>query len=781
MMSVESANLGFPRIGAGRELKKATEAFWKGEIGEKALREVASGIRKNNWLRQKAAGISVIPSNDFSHYDAMLDTLCLVGAVPERFGTVEGAVGLDTYFSMARGRLEDSVTGNPAAEAMEMTKWFDANYHYIVPEFNPGQTFRLACEKPFEEFREALALGIRTRPVLIGPVTFLALGKTGKDGFSRWSLLDPLLEVYGQVLKKLDEAGVEWVQIDEPALVLDLCGDAEASFRKAYAFFSGINPRPKVCVATYFGGLEGNLPLAASLPAEGFHVDLVRSPGQAKEVLDAFRPDCVLSLGVIDGRNIWKTDLEGRIRELKEYLGPAAGRKVQIAPSCSLLHVPVDLENEEGLDEELKSWLAFAAQKLDEVSVVARALSEGEEALREILNDNRAAVESRKSSSRVLNGAVRERSGGIVPEDLRRKTPRDQRIRTQKKGLLLPLFPTTTIGSFPQTPELRKVRRQYKTGGMSLGRYEKHLQDLIRDAVHKQDELGLDVYVHGEFERNDMVEYFGEQLEGFAFTGNGWVQSYGTRCVKPPVIFGDISRPEPMTVDWFKFAQHYSRKPVKGMLTGPVTILQWSFVRDDLPRREVARQIALAVRDEVRDLEAAGAVIIQIDEAAFREGLPLRKAEWNDYLAWAVECFRLCSAGVKDQTQIHTHMCYSEFNDVVSAIAEMDADVISIESSRSKMELLNAFAEFEYPGDIGPGVYDIHSPRVPGREEIRGLLEKALKVFPREKLWVNPDCGLKTRSWEQVLPALSAMTRAAADLRSDARETAGQSQPAEEV
>lgn len=754
-----AASLGYPRIGPKRELKKALEAFWKGQIAEGELLTTAADLRAANWKTQAEAGIGVIPSNDFTLYDQVLDTSAMVGAVPARYGWSGGAVDLATYFAMARGKTD--------AVAMEMTKWFDTNYHYIVPEFTADQAFSPASTKPVDEYREAKALGIETRPVLVGPVTFLTLGKEKEDGFSRFDLLDRLLPVYAEVLGALKQAGAEWVQIDEPILALDLDEVQRAALKTAYAALAGAGP--KLLIATYFEGLRDNTELAAGLPVDGLHVDLVRAPDQVDAVLAAWPADKVLSLGVVDGRNIWRTDLSARLAPLEKAKAARGGDAlIQVASSCSLIHSPIDLAYETKLDAELKSWLAFARQKLDELVALATGLSDGKAAAQAAFDAADAAVAARKASVRTHNPAVRERLAKVDESWARRASPFAQRQATQRDALKLPLFPTTTIGSFPQTQDVRKARAANKRGELSDADYTAFLKSEIEKAVRYQEEIDLDVLVHGEFERNDMVEYFGEQLDGFAFTQNGWVQSYGSRYVKPPIIYGDVQRPEPMTVDWTAYAQSLTERWMKGMLTGPVTILQWSFVRDDQPRSETCRQIGLAIRDEVVDLEKAGIRIVQIDEPAFREGLPLRQADWRAYLDWAVTCFRLSASGVEDGTQIHTHMCYSEFNDIIDSIAALDADVISIETSRSDMELLDAFVEFKYPNEIGPGVWDIHSPRIPRKTEMTDLLNKATKVLDPKNVWVNPDCGLKTRGWEEVKPSLEALVDSAKELRSQA-------------
>ena len=757
--------LGFPPLGAHRELKRATEAYWGGKGPQNDLLTVGAELRAAHWRLQRDAGMDLIPSNDFSFYDRMLDTCALVGAVPERYGWDGGMLDVDTYFAMARGAQQ---RGRDVT-AMEMTKWFDTNYHYIVPEFDRGLKFHLASSKPIDEFQEAKAAGIVTKPVLIGPVTFLLLGKTRAARFDRLELLDALLPVYADVLSRLVAAGATWVQLDEPCLALDRTDAERDAYARAYRMLAQRVPQAKILLATYFAALDENLGTALSLPVQGLHVDLVRAPRQLDRLLEAWpaRAGRVLSLGVIDGRNIWKADLTAALALLERARTRVGAEGLWVAPSCSLLHVPVDLDLERRLDAELKGWLAFAKQKLAEVATLARALDEGggRERATTAVAENARAVASRRTSSRIHNPAVERRVAAVTERELRRASAHAAR---RGKQLPLPPYPTTTIGSFPQTAEVRAARRQLHDGKLTPAAYEAFIEEQIRKTLRLQEEIGLDVLVHGEFERNDMVEYFGEQLEGFAFTEHGWVQSYGTRYVKPPIIFGDVSRPRPMTVRWSTFAQAQTKHPVKGMLTGPVTILQWSFVRDDQPRSETAKQLALAIRDEVRDLEAAGIRVIQIDEPALREGLPLRRVDWAAYLDWAVNAFRLATAGVKDETQIHTHMCYSEFNDVIRVIERMDADAISIESARSGSELLDAFKEYRYPNEIGPGVYDIHSPRVPSTEEIVGALNRMREVLDDHQIWVNPDCGLKTRGWPETLTALQNMVRAARELRATA-------------
>ncbi|MCP1645355.1 5-methyltetrahydropteroyltriglutamate--homocysteine methyltransferase [Pseudomonas citronellolis] len=756
-------NLGFPRIGRDRELKKALEAFWKGELDEAGLRAVGKQLRATHWQAQKDAGIELLPVGDFAWYDQVLTHSLTFGVIPERFrGHGDAKPTLQTLFGMARG-VTDSCCGG--AHAQEMTKWFDTNYHYLVPEFTADQQFALSWEQLFEEVDEAKALGHNVKPVVIGPLTYLWLGKTKGADFNKLDLLDRLLPLYGQIFRRLAAQGVEWVQIDEPILVLDLPQDWKNAFERAYNLLQG-EPLKKL-LATYFGGLEDNLGLAANLPVDGLHIDLVRAPEQFPSILDRLPAYKVVSLGLVNGRNVWRCDLEKAL-DVVRHAQERLGERLWLAPSCSLLHSPVDLEREDKLDAELKSWLAFAVQKCAEVSVLARAATEPQAAdVVAALEQSRAVQASRAASPRIHKPAVQARLAAIQPADAQRHSAFAERIAKQRAGLDLPAFPTTTIGSFPQTSAIRLARQSFKQGKLSEAEYTEAMHSEIRHAVQIQENLGLDVLVHGEAERNDMVEYFAEQLDGYVFTRFGWVQSYGSRCVKPAVIYGDLSRPKAMTVEWITYAQSLTGKVMKGMLTGPVTMLMWSFPREDVPREVQARQLALAIRDEVVDLEAAGIRIVQIDEAAFREGLPLRRSAWAHYLEWATEAFRLCASGVRDETQIHTHMCYSEFNDVIESIAAMDADVITIETSRSDMELLEAFEKFDYPNEIGPGVYDIHSPRVPSREEIVKLLRKAAQRIPAERLWVNPDCGLKTRAWPETEAALVNMVAAARELRND--------------
>tara|TARA_R110002049_G_scaffold77600_3_gene198521 strand:- start:358 stop:2655 length:2298 start_codon:yes stop_codon:yes gene_type:complete len=755
--------LGYPRIGAQRELKKATEAYWKGECTRSELESTGRELRLRHWQAQQDAGLDFVSVGDFAFYDQVLNVSVALGAVPARFNAQHevagGDIDLDTTFRMARGRAP---SGDPAA-ACEMTKYFDTNYHYLVPELHEGQTFTLASNRLFDEVDEALRAGFTPKVTLTGPLTWLWLGKTKGGDFDRLTLLDSVLNVYGEILARLATQGIEWVQLGEPALVQDLPLNWQQAYERAY---HRLQSAPlKLLLATYFGGLGDNLSLATRLPVAGLHIDAARAPQQVESVIDRLGPHQVLSVGFVDGRNIWRADLAA-LRERLLPLKVRLGQRLWLAPSCSLLHVPVDLAQETELGEELVSWLAFAQQKLAEVVTLARLIDnrttpDDEQRLDEATR----ALDARRESTRIHQTVVSERLAAISPADSQRQAPYSVRADAQRRALKLPLFPTTTIGSFPQTDEIRAARRAFKAGELSSADYEARMQDEIAYAVERQEALDIDVPVHGEAERNDMVEYFGEQLEGFAFTRFGWVQSYGSRCVKPPVIFGDVSRPAPMTVRWSQYAQTLTSKPMKGMLTGPVTILQWSFVRDDQPRETTCRQIALALRDEVLDLEKAGINVIQIDEPALREGLPLRQHEWQAYLDWAVESFQLSAAGVANTTQIHTHMCYSEFNDIIGAIAALDADVITIETSRSDMHLLDAFQDFAYPNEIGPGVYDIHTPNIPEVSWMVDLMEKALEKIPAERLWVNPDCGLKTRGWAEVEPALANMVEAAKVLR----------------
>lgn len=753
--------LGYPRIGSKRELKKACEQYWSGKILLEELLNTGRTLCSQNWNIQKEAGIDLIPCNDFSYYDQVLDMSLVVGAIPTRYHEVvlkKNNTELDLYFAMARGYQKDGLD----ITAMEMTKWFDTNYHYIVPEFYKNQQFKLSSDKIFNEFAGAKQAGINAKPVIIGLVSYLLLGKEKEEGFDKLDLAGNLLPVYTEILTKLQEQGAEWIQFDEPFLALDLTEKAKETYRYVYAEIRKRFPKLKFIVASYFDGLKDNTSLAVSLPVNTLHVDLVRNPEQLDDILNVIPDSLNLSLGLVDGRNIWKNDYEKSLSFIRKAVEKLGSERIFIAPSCSLLHSPCDLDFETNLNPEIKNWLAFAKQKVAEV-VMLKELASGteNEQIFEAFEENKKAIESRRTSSLIHNNEVKQRANAVTEKDAQRINTFKIRKKEQQEVLQLPLFPTTTIGSFPQTTEVRSWRAKFKKGELTAEKYDTLLKEETQRTIRWQEDIGIDVLVHGEFERNDMVEYFGEQLEGFVFTKNGWVQSYGSRCVKPPVIFGDVSRPTPMTVYWSQYAQSQTEKWVKGMLTGPVTILQWSFVRDDQPRSETCKQIALAIRDEVVDLEKAGIRIIQIDEPAIREGLPLRKADWQNYLKWAVEAFRISASGVEDATQIHTHMCYSEFNDIIENIADMDADVITIECSRSQMELLNAFADFKYPNEIGPGIYDIHSPRVPSKEEMTELLRKAQNVIPANQLWVNPDCGLKTRHWEETEKALIAMVAAA--------------------
>ncbi len=765
-------NLGYPRVGPFRELKKANEAYWAKKISTEELLQAAKSIRENNWKLQKEHGINLIPSNDFSFYDQVLDLSLTVGAIPARYNSlldkIDRQYNLDLYFAMARGFQEGGVD----VTAMEMTKWFDTNYHYIVPEFTKDQEFKLTSEKFLNEFNEAKALGIDTKPVLIGPITYLLLGKEKEAGFDRIDLIDRLLPVYEEILGKLAAAGAQYVQIDEPFLALDIDAKVKTLYPAVFEKLNAAAKGSKLVVATYFEALRDNEDIAVNLPVHALHLDLVRGENQLETVLAKVPASLTLSLGVVEGRNIWKNDYENSLNKIKQAVDALGKDRVWIAPSSSLLHVPFDLDNEhneESLPAEVKNWLAFAKQKLAEVRDLA-TLADGEvdEVTAQRFEDNKAAAESRRTSPLIHKPEVKERVSNITDEDATRTSLFADRKAAQQARFGLPAFATTTIGSFPQTKDVRKWRADLKKGAITQEQYDKEIAEETERTIRLQEELDIDVLVHGEFERNDMVEYFGEQLAGYAFSQNGWVQSYGSRCVKPPIIYGDVYRPADMTVRWSAYAQSLTNRPVKGMLTGPVTILQWSFVRNDQPRSTTTYQIALAILDEVQALEKAGIKIIQIDEPAIREGLPLRKADQQEYLNWSVRAFRVSSSNVDDDTQIHTHMCYSEFNDIIRDIAAMDADVITIETSRSQMELLDAFAgEFKYPNDIGPGVYDIHSPRVPSTEEMVELLRKAKAVVPAEQLWVNPDCGLKTRAWPETKAALESMVEAAKILRAE--------------
>lgn len=754
-MTIRNHTLGFPRIGLDRELKKAQENYWAGKISQEELVAVGKELRARHWQQQADAGIELLPVGDFAWYDQVLGTSLLLGNVPPRHRNEDGSLDLDTLFRVARGRAP---TGKPAA-ASEMTKWFNTNYHYIVPEFQQGQSFTFAWKELLEEVDEALALGHKVKPVLLGPVTYLWLGKVKGPEFDRLTLLKDILPIYQQVLTALKEKGIEWVQIDEPALVLDLPVEWQNAYQTAYQALTG---QTKLLLTTYFDGISHHLDIIKNLPVNGLHVDISAGLDDLQHLHQALSKDWVLSLGAINGRNVWKADLSARYQQV---IALKDKRPLWIGTSCSLLHSPIDLNAETKLDDEVKSWFAFAVQKCEEVTLLAKALNAPEGEYDEQLAQYSAPIRQRQHSTRVHNATVEARLQAIEAQDSERNSPYTQRAEVQRARFNLPLWPTTTIGSFPQTTEIRTVRLDFKKGRIDTAAYRTNISEHIKQAISEQENLGLDVLVHGEAERNDMVEYFGEHFDGYVFTQNGWVQSYGSRCVKPPVIIGDISRPVPITVDWATYAQSLTEKPVKGMLTGPVTILCWSFPREDVTRETIAKQIALALRDEVDDLQKAGIGIIQIDEPALREGLPLRRNEWQAYLNWAVDAFKLSAAIADDETQIHTHMCYCEFNDIMDSIAALDADVITIETSRSDMELLEVFEHFDYPNEIGPGVYDIHSPNVPNVEWIVGLLRKAQSRIPAERLWVNPDCGLKTRGWPETRAALANMVEAARYLR----------------
>ncbi len=772
---------GFPRIGPNRELKFATEGYWRGEVSEQELLKTANRIRADNWRFMQDAGVDLIPSNDFSLYDNVLDAISLVGAVPERYGHGGGPVGLDTYFAMARGRQEGGVD----VTAMEMTKWFDTNYHYIVPELGPDTRFSLSSTKPFDEHAEAMEeLGIDTVPVVVGPVSFLLLGKSAdgvSEGFDRLTLLEPLLEVYGEVLERLAEQGATWVQLDEPCFVEDRAERELDALRVAYEELAKVHERTRICVKTYFDHVGDAYGVLRDLPIDGVGLDLHRGGADLDRVMEREGPKNVeliadeggledqwLFAGIVDGRNVWINELEHSL----DLLGGLRDRCAQlvVSTSCSLLHTPLDLDAEppsEVLDDELRSWMAFAKQKVGEVVTLARGLGEGREAIAAELDANDRALDDRRESHRTRNPAVRERVETLTDADARRSSPFEVRREAQRPRLDLPLFPTTTIGSYPQTAEIRQARAELRQGKLDERAYVERMRSEVERVIRFQEEVGLDVLVHGEPERNDMVQYFAEQMDGYVFTQNAWVQSYGSRYVRPPIIYGDVSRRHPMSTDWIAFAQSLTEKPVKGMLTGPVTMLQWSFVRDDQPRSETCEQLALAIRDEVADLEAEDIRIVQVDEPAIREGLPLRRDRWSEYLDWAVYSFRVTTAVVRDETQIQTHMCYSDFGDIMDQIQQMDADVLLIEAARSRMELLHDWERSGYAQEIGPGVYDIHSPRVPPTEEMVELLQGAARVLDPEQLWVNPDCGLKTRAWAEVEPALRNMVQAAKQLREE--------------
>ena len=749
---IKIASIGYPRIGPKRELKVALENFWKSDISEAELQTVAKDLRRKNWQTQKENGVDLISSNDFSFYDQVLDTICLLGAIPKRYKWDGKEVSLKTYFAMARG----SQTSELDAPALEMTKWFDTNYHYLVPELSKDQSFQLSTNKPFEEFKEAKKYGFNTKPIILGPLSFLLLAK-GLDGFKTINLLDKILPVYKEIIKKLSELGAEWIQIDEPILVKDLDSQVVSQIKNTLNELKKSSGSSKILVATYFEDLNDEVKNEIfESDIDAIHLDLVRGNRNKGYVKNSKKQ---LSLGLIDGRNVWKADLKEKI----EFIKNNTSGDIIIASSCPLLHTPYDLDLEQKVPEKIKKWLSFSKQKLQELNVIKNFINNNTHQAE--LKKNTDDVQDRKTSKLIHDNAVKDRIKIINKSITDRKSSYTLRAKVQKDIFSLPKYPTTTIGSFPQTSDVRQARAKFKRGEIDEKSYDKFLEEKTIDAIRKQEKIGLDVIVHGEFERNDMVEYFGEQLKGFTFTSSGFVQSYGSRCVKPPIIYGNVSRPKPMTVRWSKFAQDQTKQIVKGMLTGPITILQWSFVRDDQPRKNTAQEIAFAIRDEVQDLEKNGIRMIQIDEPALREGLPLKKKDWKEYLEWSVDCFKISSGVVKDETQIHTHMCYAEFEDIINSIAALDADVISIETSRSRMELLTTFEKFKYPNEVGPGVYDIHSPRVPTKDEMKELIKKASKLIDSKRVWVNPDCGLKTRGWLETTAALEKMVEAAKELR----------------
>ena len=753
---IKIASIGYPRIGPKRELKVALENFWKSDISEAELQTVAKDLRSKNWQTQKENGVDLISSNDFSFYDQVLDTICLLGAIPKRYKWDGKEVSLKTYFAMARG----SQTSELDVPALEMTKWFDTNYHYLVPELSKDQSFQLSTNKPFEEFKEAKKFGFNTKPIILGPLSFLLLAK-GLDGFKTINLLDKILPVYKEIIKKLSELGAEWIQIDEPILVKDLDSQVVSQIKNTLNELKKSSGSSKILVATYFEDLNDEVKNEIfESDIDAVHLDLVRGNRNKSYVKNSKKQ---LSLGLIDGRNVWKADLKEKI----EFIKNNTSGDIIIASSCPLLHTPYDLDLEQKVPQEIKRWLSFSKQKLQELNIIKNFINNNTHQTE--LKKNTDDVQDRKTSKLIHDNAVKDRIKIINKSITDRKSSYTLRAKVQKDIFSLPKYPTTTIGSFPQTSDVRQARAKFKRGEIDEKSYDKFLEEKTIDAIRKQEKIGLDVIVHGEFERNDMVEYFGEQLKGFTFTSSGFVQSYGSRCVKPPIIYGNVSRPKPMTVRWSKFAQDQTKQIVKGMLTGPITILQWSFVRDDQPRKNTAQEIAFAIRDEVHDLEKNGIRMIQIDEPALREGLPLKKKDWKEYLEWSVDCFKISSGVVKDETQIHTHMCYAEFEDIINSIAALDADVISIETSRSRMELLTTFEKFKYPNEVGPGVYDIHSPRVPTKDEMKELIKKASKLIDSKRVWVNPDCGLKTRGWPETTAALEKMVEAAKELRNETR------------
>ncbi|KAI7874666.1 5-methyltetrahydropteroyltriglutamate-homocysteine S-methyltransferase [Lichtheimia hyalospora FSU 10163] len=754
---VVATNLGFPYVGAKRELKKLVESYWSGKIAEAELHKGVQDIQASHWKVQKDAGIEHIPSGEYTLYDRVLDTAQQFGAIPQRYQHIKNP--LDQYFAMGRGLQKPATETTPKVDvpAMEMKKWFDTNYHFIVPEFEVDQSFSLQQPRAVEQFKAAKALGIHTRPVLVGPVSFLYLGKPAKTGesFDTLSLLPKVLPLYVELLKQLAEAGADWVQIDEPIMIFDLDANVKLALEKAYKSLKEQSTL-KLLVAAYFGRVENNV-YAVKDFVDAIHLDFVRAPEELDTILPLLKADQVLSLGLVDGRNIWINNLDKSIGLAEKAVAALGKDRVFIAPSCSLAHSPFSTSFETKIKEinpELFSWLAFSVEKCSEIVVIAKALNQGRDSVKDALAANAAAVESRRTSRQTVNPEVRDRVAKIPTEAWKRASPFPVRRDAQVKKLKLPLFPTTTIGSFPQTKEIRINRQKHNKGELSDADYDAFIKAEMKKVVDFQEKVGLDVLVHGEPERNDMVEHFGHLLHGYDFTQNGWVVSYGSRCVKPPVIFGDVARRGPMTVQEIKYAQSLTSKPMKGMLTGPVTMMKWSFVRDDIPQKEICSQIGLALRDEVVDLEAAGIPCIQVDEPAIREGLPIRRADWDAYLDWSVACFRLATSGIRDDTQIHTHMCYSDFNDIFDAIRDLDADVITIENSKSDEKLLKIFETKQYTNEIGPGLYDIHSPRVPSVEEMKTRFADMLKYIPEHLLWANPDCGLKSRQWPETEAAL---------------------------
>lgn len=753
---IQTANLGYPRIGLKRELKSALENFWKGEISQESLIETSTNIQISNWKKQSESQLDFIPSNDFSFYDHVLDTAIMVGAIPERFMIHELDDDLLRYFAVARGYQSDRAGIIPA---LEMTKWFNTNYHYLVPEIFPQTLFNLNSSKLLNSYKLASKNGFKTRPVVLGPISFLLLSKTNHPAFNPLDKLGDLLLIYENLFLQCDQAGIEWLQFDEPFLGCDLTPRQKDAYQELFHFLNGLSSRPKLMLTTYFADITENFDVIQQSSCEGLHIDILNT-GDVFGLLENLHQTLFLSLGTIDGRNVWCSDLIEITDLVKRVVSGCPDSQIIIAPSCSMMHAPLDVDLESNIHNEIKPWLAFANQKLAELHAIKESINNNQ--LHNLFLQNREILKSRETYQSVIleKNFDADRLQNEDQEFFQRSNSFSIRKKVQKNKLNLPVLPTTTIGSFPQTREVRAARSRFNKKELSQSDYEGFIKNQIEKTIRLQEDIGLDVLVHGEFERNDMVQYFAEKMDGFLFTQHGWVQSYGSRYVRPPIIYTQVSRPEKMTVEWTKYAQSLTEKPVKGMLTGPVTILQWSFVRDDQPRSQTCREIALAIRQEVEDLEKNGTGIIQIDEPALREGLPLQKSGWKEYLSWAVDCFKISSSGVKDETQIHTHMCYAEFDDIIDSILKMDADVISLEASRSGMQLLNVFKEFNYLNDIGPGVYDIHSPNIPSVLHLKDLIEKALEVIPLENLWINPDCGLKTRNWEEVIPSLKAMVEA---------------------